>query len=320
MKTLILAVAVLIAASASRAAEVVPAVDHHQHLFSPGIAALISSPERTIEPLLAKDLIAHLDTAGIRRAVVLSTAYMYGRPDRPVENEHDKVRAENDWTAAEAARHPGRLIAFCGVNPLKSYALDELARCAKEKRGRGIKLHVGNSDIQLENAEHAAQMKRFFAAANSHRMAIVVHMRASFSKKRPYGAEQARVFLEQLLPAAPDVTVQVAHMASSGPGYDDPPGHAVMAVLADAMARGDRRTRNLWFDVTSNAGGENSPETTALLVKLIRQAGVRRVLFGSDAALAPNVPPAEAWAQLRKLPLTQAELATIAGNVAPYLR
>jgi len=47
---------------------------------------------------------------------------------------------------------------------------------------------------------------------------------------------------------------------------------------------------------------------------------VKRVLFGSDAAVAPNVPPKEAWAVFRRLPLTEKEFATIARNVAPYLR
>src|SRR5687767_12415139 len=180
--------ATLFAGRPSHGAEVAPAADHHQHLFSPGIVALLSTPERKFEPLTAKDLIAHLDKAGIRRAVILSAAYMYGRPDRPVENEYDKVRAENDWVAAEVARYPDRLRAFCGFNPLKSYALEELARCAKDPHlRRGIKLHLGNSDVQLKDPAHAAQLTRVFKAANEHGMAIVVHMRASISKQRPYG-------------------------------------------------------------------------------------------------------------------------------------
>ena len=316
-----LSIAAIAALLLAAPAEPAPAADHHQHLFSPGIVALLGTPERALPGITGNDLVAHLDAAGIRRAVVLSVAYMFGRPDRVVENEHEKVRAENDWTSAEVARHPGRLVGFCGVNPLESYALDEIARCSKDPNlRRGLKMHFGNSDVQLENPEHAAQLKRVFAAANGHRMAIAVHMRASISKQRPYGADQARIVLEQLLPAADRVTVQVAHMASSGPGYDDPPGQEAMAVLAEAVAKGDRRTRNLWFDLTSNAAGENSPEVTAKLVALIRKAGVKRVLFGSDAAIAPNVPPGEAWATVRRLPLTPAELATIAGNVPPYLR
>lgn len=242
-------------------------------------------------------------------------------PSWTVENEYEKVRAENNWTAAQAVRYPGRLRAFCGVNPLKSYALDEIARCAKDPHLRhGLKLHFGNSDVQLEKPEHAAQLRRIFAAANERGMAIVVHMRASVSLERPYGADQARVFLEQLMAAAPRVPVQVAHMASTGPGFDDPPAHAAMSFLADAVARGDRRTRNLWFDVASSAAGANPPAVTTLLVQLIRRVGVKRVLFGSDAAVTPNVPPREAWAVFRRLPLTESEFAAIARNVAPYLR
>ena len=321
MKTPMLAVAAMMLAGSSAAADLVPAADHHQHLFSPALAEMMSSPERKFEALTAKDLIAHLDAAGIQRAAVLSAAYMWGRPSRKFEDEHDKVRAENDWVAAEVARYPRRLTGFCGMNPLKPYALEELARCAKDPNLRhGVKLHFGNSDVQVENPEHRAKMREFFAAANRHRMAIAVHMRASISLKRPYGADQARVFLEQLLPAAPNVTVQVAHMAGTGPGYEDPPSQSVLAVLADAVAKGDKRTANLWFDVASVAGGENPPEATARLVADLRRVGVKRLLFGSDAAIAPNPPPAGAWSDFRKLPLTAEEFRTIAANVAPYLR
>jgi predicted TIM-barrel fold metal-dependent hydrolase len=55
-------------------------------------------------------------------------------------------------------------------------------------------------------------------------------------------------------------------------------------------------------------------------VKRIRQVGVDRVLFGSDAAVKPNLAPREAWEAFRKLPLTEVEFERIARNVAPYLR
>jgi hypothetical protein len=49
-------------------------------------------------------------------------------------------------------------------------------------------------------------------------MPIVVHMHTSIDNQRKYGAEQASVFLNELLAAAPDVPVQIAHLAGSG-GY-----------------------------------------------------------------------------------------------------
>ena len=250
---------------------------------------------------------------------MLSVAYMYGSPTRTVEDEYARVRAENDWTAAQAALYPDRLIAFCSFNPLKDYALEELARCAGDRRfGRGIKLHFGNSDVQLDDPAHLERLRQVFRAANEHGMAIVVHLRASISRERPYGAAQARMFLEQLLPLAPDVPVQVAHLAGTGPGYDDPPADSAMAVLADAVARGDRNTRRLWFDVASVVDTGISPGNAALVARRIRQVGIERVLFGSDAAVGDNLRPRESWAAFRRLPLTDDEIARIADNVAPY--
>jgi predicted TIM-barrel fold metal-dependent hydrolase len=62
----------------------------------------------------AKDLVALLDAAGIKRAVVLSTAYIYEQPSRKIDNAADKVRADNDWTSQQVAQYPDRLVGFCG--------------------------------------------------------------------------------------------------------------------------------------------------------------------------------------------------------------
>src|SRR3954471_24500307 len=92
-------------------------------------------------------------------ALLLSAAYIYGSPSRTVPDEYAKVRAENDWNGSQASRYPQRLRAFCGVNPLKDYALEELERCARDPLlNRGIKLHFGNSDVHLENPEHIARL------------------------------------------------------------------------------------------------------------------------------------------------------------------
>ncbi|HEX8287297.1 MAG TPA: amidohydrolase family protein [Pyrinomonadaceae bacterium] len=305
------------ARSDSGSRQIVPAADHHQHVFSSAYAALQSPGFKIIT---VQDLIGLLDQAGIKRAVLLSTGYRWGRPGSEPPNEYEGVKAENDWTAAQAALYPKRLIAFCGFNPLKDYALDEIARCAKNPNlRRGIKMHFGNSDVQLENPEHFEKLKKVFQAANKNRMAIVVHMRASISKQRPYGPEQARRFLE-LLSLAPDVAVQVAHLASSGPGYVDPQAYSVIEVLAYAAAKKDPRTRNLYFDVASNAHPENPAEASDRMVKLIRQIGVKRILFGSDGATENNLKPRESWEAFRQLKLTEKEIKTIAKNVAPYLR
>lgn len=301
--------------------ELTPRADHHQHLFSPDLAALLSSGETKFEPLAADELIRMLDDAKIERAVVLSTAYLYGSASRSLPDEYERTRAMNDWVAAEAAKYPKRLVAFCGFNPLKPYAIAELERCAAAPlRMRGIKLHMGNGDVQLQDPAHVEQLQRVFRAANAHGMSIAIHLRASISRKRPYGAEQSKIFLEQVLPAAPDVTVQVAHLAASGPGYGDAPGEEAVGPFADAFRRRDPRVRNLVLDVSGIAHPEMPAAEAARFVQRIREVGVEHLVYGSDSARGGNPPPKETWEAFRALPLTDDELARIIRNVAPYLR
>src|SRR5204863_6871406 len=231
--------------------EIRPVADHHQHLYSPVIA-----PAAKIPPITARDLIALLDAAGIRRAAVLSQAYAFGNPNRatPVQNERARVIEENDWTSREVAQFPDRLVGFCGVNPLKDYAIDEMARCAADPHLRtGVKLHFGNSDVDVENAQHVERLRAVFRAANDHHMAIAVHLRATVSMHRPYGAAQARAFLANILPSAPDIVVQIAHLAGAG-GYDDPAVDEALGVYADAIAAKDPRTARGYFEVSGVAG------------------------------------------------------------------
>jgi predicted TIM-barrel fold metal-dependent hydrolase len=267
---------------------------------------------RVREPRSADDLIAALDEAGIRRAAVLSTAYWFGSPlMRKAEgDEYANVRTENDWTVQQVARYPDRLVAFCSVNPLKDYALQEIDRCAKIPQVKGLKLHFGNSGVDVRNPEHVEKLRKVFAAVNRSHMAIVAHL---WTLDKQYGREDAQIFLDKLLPAAPDVPVQIAHFAGGGPGYTD----EALAVYADAINAGDPRTKNLYFDVATVAD-EQPAEVLKTFARRIRQVGLRRVLFGTD--LGPPM-PRQSWLIFRTtVPLTDDEFKTIAGNVAPYFR
>ena len=293
-----------------------PAADYHQHLFSPAIVK--GAPD--ISVVEAADLVRLLDAAGIGRALVLSLAYQYGNPNRPpVDNEYERVKAENDWTAEQTARFPDRLRAFCSVNPLKDYALDEIRRCAKNPHlRRGLKMHFGNSDVDLTNSGHLAQVRTVFATANEHGMAVLVHLRTSVSRKRPYGAAYARAFLDTLLPAAPAVPVQIAHLAGAG-GYEDPLVDEALGVFVAAIAAADSRVQRLYFDVSGVAGlGEWKPRA-GRIAQRIRELGVARVLYGSDGATGGHTPE-RALGAFRQLPLTDAEFRVIESNVPEYMR
>ncbi len=267
-------------------------------------------------PFTAVQLIEQLDSARIERALVLSVAYWFGSTLMPgaeklaIDDEYARVRAENDWVAREAAKYPKRLIAYCSLHPLKSYALDEIERCGKHSGLKGIKLHLANSGVDLRKPDDVQQLRRVFRAANEQRLPIVVHMR---SRLQPYGTEDAEIFLRDVLSEAPNIPIQIAHLAGWG-GYDVAADQAA-AAFADAIARKDPVTRNLYFDLTTIAIPGQPTDMQQRMAQRIRQLGVRRVVYGSDLA-----DPRRGWADLlRLIPLTKAEFAIIARNATPYL-
>ena len=315
MKAAICALAIF--SSALLYAQSVPIVDSHQHLFSPAVSQLAPA----LKSLEASDLITLLDEAGIKRALVLSVAYQFGNPNKPkIENEYEHVKAENDWTSQQVAKYPGRLRAFCGVNPLRDYALKEIERCAQDPQlRRGIKLHFGNSDVDLDNPQHVNQLRRVFRAANEHGMAVVLHLHPSITRKRPYGAKQALIFLNDVLPSASNVPVQIAHLTGAG-GYDEPAVDEALSVFVLAIAKKDKRMRRVYFDVSGVVGYGQWREKASLIARRIRQLGIERVLYGSDGFAGGNLAPCQAWAAFRKLPLSDSEFNTIAHNVALYMK
>jgi predicted TIM-barrel fold metal-dependent hydrolase len=132
-----------------------------------------------------------------------------------------------------------------------------------------------------------------------------------------FGAEDARLFLDRLVPAAPSIEIVVAHLGGAGPGY---PAQAdeVMAVFGAAAARQDPRVRNIYFDVATVVTAETTPEEGALVAARIREVGSQRVLYGSDLT-PPGGSIRAGWEIFRdRTPLTAAELRTIMGNVTRF--
>jgi predicted TIM-barrel fold metal-dependent hydrolase len=262
------------------------------------------------EPVVtAEDLIAMLDAAAIQRAVVLSDAYYFDAPNTADTGDRAAaVRAENDWTAEQVMRFPGRLVAFCSVNPLASYAVNEVDRCAKTGRFKGLKLHFSASGVDLLNREHVEKLRRVVEAANRNRLPLIMHVRAGGA----YGREHALVLLD-VLTSAPDVSIQIAHLWG-GESFSEP----ALTAFAEAVEAKHPATRHLFFDVAQMWNA--SEESLTRAVALMRRIGMHRMLYGSDGPQFGGAPPAEAWKRFRtRVPLTDEEFGTIATNVAPYM-
>jgi predicted TIM-barrel fold metal-dependent hydrolase len=76
---------------------------------------------------------------GISRAVILSVAYSFSNPNKPpVSKEYADVMAENDWTSAQVAKYPHRLIGFTALihsghmPSMKSHVVPETQICAPD--------------------------------------------------------------------------------------------------------------------------------------------------------------------------------------------
>ena len=185
--------------------------DHHLHIQSATAAQVLDELSAVLEPesedgaeparpYTATDAIAALDRAGIEGGIVLSNSYMFGVPDIEVEGEAEKVRAENDYIAAQVAEYPSRLVGLCSVNPLAAYALEEIRRCAEDPRLGGLKLHLANSDVDLLNDEQVEAMAAVFRHLEQLKLPVLVHMR---TRNPEYGEEDAKVFIDRVLTEAP---------------------------------------------------------------------------------------------------------------------
>lgn len=266
----------------------------------------------TVKPVDAQALVGMLEAAGIRRSVILSNAYYFDGLF-PVEGDpHHLIRAENDWTAREVARFPDRLVGFCSFNPLADYAFAELERCSKELIMKGLKLHFGTSGVDVLNPQHARKLRAVFEAANRLRMPILAHLTAS----RDYGRKHSEAFLRQLMPAAPDIPVVIAHLWG-GAGYSDD----ALAVYVDAVVAGDAVARNLFFEVAQASLVEGrSDDNLRKIAARMRQIGMDRILYGSDGPYGNGLPPRQMWADFQvKVPLSRREFQKIARNVLPGL-
>lgn len=273
----------------------------------------------------ADHIVKRMDRAGVKQAAVLSNAYMFGMPELAIEDEYKKVRAENDYVATQAAQYPDRLAGFFSVDPLANYALNEIERCARDQRLTGLKLHLANSGVDLRDPEHIERLVRVFSIANELRQPVIVHLR---TRNENYGAKDAQIFIEEVLPHAQDIVVQVAHLGGWS-GMDEAT-RAVVATFAEAIQQDNDGTLDgLIFDTAetvipeSRAKGrkplvERVREINQRTARAIQELGADRVVFGSDWVAPAKLKP-RAKALASELPLPAEMIAELAANRAPYL-
>jgi predicted TIM-barrel fold metal-dependent hydrolase len=312
---------------------VAPPADHHVHVWSDAaVDALLEIQEKVgqavippeeARPLGAEEALAGLDSAGIRTGVLLSNAYFFGNPEYEAEDEYREVRAENDYVARQVREAPDRLVAFLSVNPLADYAVREMERLADAPEFVGLKLHLANSDVDLRRDAHVEKLRRVFRRANDLGLAVVIHL---FTRRDDYGERDAEIFIDEVLPAAPDVPVQVAHMGGGG-GFAE---STVEVVDAFAAAREDHPERmdRVIVDLAAVPHPEHLAEGREDLLERIRAINERfleavrtlgpdRILYGTDWPAVSM--PAYLDGLRESLPMEAEAFRDLVDDRAPYL-
>ncbi|HEX4487345.1 MAG TPA: amidohydrolase family protein [Terriglobales bacterium] len=320
--------------------QILPAADHHAHLQSPKAARLLNegaalhseeaSPEKE-KAYTAKDLISALDAAGVRRATALSEAYLLGTRFVHVADEAEVVDQENDWTLQQVRRYPKRLVGFCSVNPIRPYAMAAIKHCGHIGLRGGLKLHLAASRFEFGKPDDVRQLQDVFREANRLRMPVLIHLHPDDNSWD--GRRDALIFMEQVLPLAKDIPVQIAHLSGWG-GYDRS-ADAALSAFADQCVSQPAACDRLYFDIsavivppsaaTAPKGSDlrfmyenqkDFSEGPARLATNLRRIGLKKILFATDW---PIFSQKEYIELLRaQLPVTPAEIDQVFRNVAPY--
>jgi len=301
------------AGKASEADAPVLRADHHMHVASAELCRLVGEclPSNHPPAVFAADAIRALDQAHVSKGVILSCAYLYGLPSLHLKPREIAAltRRENEFTAAQVAQYPTRLVGFLSVNPLQDSAIEEIRSWQGSRQLIGLKLHFTASAVDMRNTAERRQLAKVIAVAAAETIPIVIHLGGG-----KFNADDAELFIRDVLPSARESWVQIAH---AGGGWSPESGNnlAVLRAFADHIVRGDTATRHVLFDLAYVPAPDETAQAAAVLAEQMRRIGMGRFLFGSDFNV---LTPQEEIRNLRKLGLTNTEWQTLRKNCAPW--
>lgn len=295
-------------------------IDHHTHIFSQEVSNyLINNIDglSSLPDLGPEEFMKVIEQDHVEQATVLSNAYFF-------TDNFNALQSENDRVAEVVRQHPEKLVGFFSINPLTDSAFSEMDRNAGKEQFAGLKLHLANSEVDFQNPAHVKRLGDIFKKANELNLGIVIHMR---TQAQPYGQEETRIFVDNVLSKALEIPIVIAHMAGWG-GYDSATDDA-LSVFSDLASNDDLRD-GIYFDLSAvirpvrSSRQENKDKTPEWypeeryhrLVKQIKTVGIDRILFGTD--WPEWTPQNYASDIIENLPLTCDEHQKIFSNRAPW--
>jgi len=283
------------------------------HLASAELCALVGDclPSNQPPAVSAIYAIGALDEARVAKGVILSGAYLYGLSSLHLKpgDLAVKTRKENEFTAAQVAQYPERLVGFLSVDPLADSAVNELRHWHGSKQLVGLKLHFFASAVDIRNARQRAQVANVINVAAAAGLPMVIHVGGG-----NFNAADAELFIRDILPSAGSSWIQIAH-AGGGLPQRDGNSAEVLRAFADHIVRDDPLTRHVLFDLSYLPLPNETAQSTAALTEQIRRIGIQRFLFGSDFN---ERTPLEQIKEIDKLGLSRDEWQILQQNCAPW--
>ncbi len=290
-------------------------VDGHVHILSPelikiwkGLGIPFSRPDEYYS-----DIDVILRNTGTKRIDLISMAHVFSSSEfGKFENERELVEGENSYVAAARDKYPKKSRAFCSIDPLREYALDELERCRTKLKMDGIKLHHNANQVYLAVPAHLAKVKRVFEFAAEHKMPVLMHFD---NGHRRFGNPDVELLVGSILRDLEPVTLRIAHFGTSG-GFSQRTRGFLNAFIDQFAAEAALKKHRITFDISAVALDKDSEgvrkltdDEFAVLGRYVRRLGLERISFGTDY---PLYTPAEYAEIVRtRLKLTPREMRSL---------
>lgn len=212
----------------------------------------------------AEKLIAAMDEAGICQSVILPLDFGVALGEAAVS-----IEEQNRKIAELQARNPERLIAFVGVDPRRTNAVEIMERGIKDYGMKGVKLYPASGFYPNEAILH-----RFFERSVEWNVPVLVH---TGHASQPLQSKYCKpIHLDDVLVRFPNVKLVAAHL---GGGWHD-----------ELFWMGATKS-NLFVDISAwqPVCVQDFPFFCRHLRRAIDMFGLYRVLFGSDAPFYNSV-------------------------------
>jgi predicted TIM-barrel fold metal-dependent hydrolase len=299
-------------------------VDYHVHVFSHALLDNLNSQGFSFEKSgfqIIKDdgnystLTTIKKDNGNSKMLLISAGYAFKNTHG---DNHKKlvVQNENDLLADLVSQNPEELVGFYGLDPNDGFALEELKRCDEELRLNGLKLHLQGNQIDLGDSLDLFNLKRILYEADKRNIPLLIHNNAGDLTS---GKKYFHLFKTEILDHFHSLTIIFAHGGGGG-GFFQFTKDFLEATSKYLNLENSSKNR-LYFELSGVVRETPYPGELATLelVKLMKEIGYEKFLFGSDYPVRDSLTYYE---DLRRyLPIEEGELERIVSrNIFAELR